>query len=71
MKKEIHPEYHNTRVICTTCSNEFETGSVLAEIKVDTCSKCHAFYTGKQSFASADGRVEKFKKRYSITKEQK
>ncbi|MFI3284505.1 MAG: 50S ribosomal protein L31 [Erysipelotrichaceae bacterium] len=70
MKKSIHPNYHNTKVVCTTCGNEFETGSVLKDIKVDTCSNCHPFYTGKQSFAQADGRVERFKKRYGINKEQ-
>ncbi len=70
MKKSIHPNYHDTKVVCTTCGNEFETGSVLKDIKVDTCSNCHPFYTGKQSFAQADGRVERFKKRYGINKEQ-
>ncbi len=71
MKKDIHPEYHNAKVVCTTCANEFESGSILPEIKVDTCSNCHAFYTGKQAFAQADGRVEKFKKRYGINKDTK
>ena len=59
MRAGIHPNYKKVKVICTSCGNEFETGSVLDEIRVDTCSNCHPFYTGKQRFASADGRVEK------------
>lgn len=68
MKQGIHPDYHKVKVVCTTCGNEFETGSVLKEIRVDTCSNCHAFYTGKQAFTQTDGRVDKFKKRYGIDK---
>ena len=66
MKKGIHPDYKKVKVVCTSCGNEFETGSVLNEIRVDTCSNCHPFYTGKQRFASADGRVEKFNKKYGL-----
>ena len=44
----------------------FKSGSVLDEVRVDTCSNCHPFYTGKQRFASADGRVEKFNKKYGL-----
>lgn len=64
MKKGIHPEYHRCKVTCVTCGNEFETGSVLKEIRVDTCSKCHSFYTGKQGFTTTDGRVDRFMKKY-------
>lgn len=67
MKQNIHPDYKKVKVVCTTCGAEFETGSVLNEIRVDTCSKCHPFYTGKQAFAQTDGRVDKFNKRYGIT----
>ncbi len=66
MKNGIHPEYKKVMVTCTTCGNTFETGSVLDEIRVDTCSNCHPFFTGKQVFAQADGRVEKFNKRYGL-----
>lgn len=65
MKKGIHPKYHKAQVTCTTCGAVFETGSTLEEIRVDTCSNCHPFYTGKQSFGKAAGQVEKFKKRLS------
>ena len=66
MKSGIHPNYKKVTVTCTTCGATFETGSVLDEIRVDTCANCHPFYTGKQSFVQADGRVEKFNKRYNI-----
>jgi large subunit ribosomal protein L31 len=63
MKAEIHPKYEKVTVTCTTCGNVFEGGSVLKEIRVDTCSQCHPFYTGKQKFAQAAGQVDKFNKR--------
>ena len=66
MRKGIHPKYQKCKVICTSCGTEFETGSVLKEIRVDTCSNCHPFYTGKQRFANAAGRVEQFKKKYGL-----
>jgi len=70
MKKGIHPNYNVVNIVCTTCGNEFEGGSVMKEVRVDTCSNCHPFYTGKQKFAQADGRVERFNKRYGIKSEQ-
>lgn len=71
MKQGIHPDYKKVKVVCTTCGAEFETGSVLNEIRVDTCSKCHPFYTGKQQFTQAAGRVDKFNKRYGLNQENK
>ena len=62
MKAKIHPNYQKVVVKCTTCGHEFETGSVVKDLKVDTCSNCHPFYTGKQRFTQADGRVDKFNK---------
>ena len=65
MKAEIHPKYHlDAQVICV-CGNTFTTGSTLKEIKVDICSECHPFYTGKQKLVDTEGRVEKFKKKYA------
>ena len=64
MREKIHPKYNTVTVRCTTCGNTFESGSVLKEVKVDTCSNCHPFYTGEQKFGKAAGRVEKFNKRY-------
>ncbi len=65
MKNGLHPEYKEIKVTCTTCGAEFTTGSVLSEIRVDTCKECHAFYTGKQSHVQADGRIDKFNKKYN------
>ena len=69
MKKGIHPNYNTVTIVCTTCGTEFESGSVLKEVRVDTCSNCHPYYTGKQLFAQADGRVDKFNKRYGLKNE--
>ena len=66
MKKDIHPQYNKITVTCTTCGAQFETGSTLKELRVDTCSNCHPYYTGKQTFTQAAGRVEKFKQCYNI-----
>ncbi len=64
MKKEIHPEYYETTVRCA-CGNEFKTGSTAKEIRVEICSKCHPFFTGKQKLVDSAGRVERFKKKYA------
>jgi ribosomal protein L31 len=66
MKKDIHPNYKKIEITCTSCGNTFESGSVVGEIRVETCSNCHPFYTGKQRFAMADGRVDRFNKKYGI-----
>ncbi|MDD4001118.1 MAG: 50S ribosomal protein L31 [Bacilli bacterium] len=63
MKAKIHPKYYNVTVTCTTCGNTFETGSTVDELRIDTCSNCHPFYTGQQKYVQAAGRVEKFNKR--------
>ena len=66
MKEGIHPKYYKAKVICTSCGAEFEIGSTLPEIRVDSCSNCHPFYTGRQRFAQAAGQVEKFNKKYGL-----
>lgn len=68
MKKGIHPEYHRVKCICTSCGAKFETGSTIKidELRVDTCSNCHPFFTGRQRFAAAQGRIEKFNKKYGL-----
>jgi large subunit ribosomal protein L31 len=63
MKEKIHPDYKETKVICA-CGETFTTRSTMKEIKVDICSKCHPFFTGKQKIVDAEGRVEKFKRKY-------
>ena len=65
MKEGIHPEYKTVKVRCA-CGNEFETGSTKDEIKVEICSECHPFFTGRQKFVDKGGRVDKFKKKYGM-----
>ena len=69
MKEGIHPKYKETKVICA-CGETFTTRSTAAEIRVDICSKCHPFFTGKQKIVDAEGRVEKFKKKYEKKKKE-
>jgi len=63
MKKELHPEYHEIEISCA-CGNSFKTRSTLPEMKVEICSACHPFFTGKQKLIDSAGRVERFQKRY-------
>ncbi len=65
MKANIHPEYKQVTVTCA-CGNTFTTGSTKDELRVEICSECHPFFTGKQKFMERGGRVEKFKKKYSM-----
>ena len=64
MKNDIHPSYYITKVSCSGCDNEWETGSTIEELKLEICSKCHPFYTGEQKLVDTAGRVERFRKRY-------
>ena len=65
MKKGIHPKYELTTITCA-CGNVIETRSTAKDIKVEICSKCHPFFTGKQKLIDTAGRDERFKKRYNI-----
>ncbi|WP_048601517.1 50S ribosomal protein L31 [Rubeoparvulum massiliense] len=65
MKQGIHPNYKKATVTCA-CGNTFETGSVKEDLRVEICSACHPFYTGKQKFVDAGGRVDRFKKKYNL-----
>ncbi|MCR5636579.1 MAG: 50S ribosomal protein L31 [Clostridiales bacterium] len=65
MKENIHPKYEQTKVTCA-CGNVIETGSTKSNLRVDICSKCHPFFTGKQKLVDTGGRVERFKKRYGM-----
>ncbi|MFD0590510.1 50S ribosomal protein L31 [Paenibacillus sp. GCM10027627] len=65
MKQGIHPTYHVVTATCA-CGNQFETGSIKSTLKVEICSACHPFFTGKQKFLDAGGRVDRFKKKYGI-----
>jgi len=70
MKKDIHPNYQKTVVICS-CGNTFETRSTVPEIKVEICSTCHPFFTGKQKLVDTAGRVDKFRSRLEASKKLK
>ena len=65
MKKGIHPKYEDAKIQCA-CGNVIDTRSTKKEIKVEICSSCHPFFTGKQKFLDTAGRMEKFKKKYNI-----
>ena len=64
MKKGIHPNYVDCTITCA-CGNVIQTRSTKPEIRVEVCSKCHPFYTGKQKLVDSGGRVERFKRRYA------
>ena len=65
MKDGIHPKYEPTTITCA-CGNVIETRSTAKDIKVEICSACHPFFTGKQKLVDTAGRVERFKKKYNI-----
>ena len=67
MKKDIHPQYHKIVATCA-CGSEVEMGSVNEEIKVEICSNCHPFFTGKQKLVDTAGRVEKYLRKYNLNK---
>lgn len=67
MKEGIHPEYATTTVKCA-CGETFETGSTRKGIRVEICSKCHPFYTGRQKLVDTGGRVDRFNKKFGISK---
>ena len=64
MKEGIHPNYVDCTITCA-CGNVIQTRSTKSEIRVEVCSKCHPFYTGKQKLVDSGGRVERFKRRYA------
>lgn len=64
MQTDIHPKYFETQVTCG-CGNSFTTGSTRKELKVDICSECHPFYTGKLKFVDTAGRIEKFQSKFA------
>ena len=64
MKTGIHPDYQEATVSCA-CGSKFQTRSTVGNLKVDICSSCHPFFTGTQKIVDAEGRVERFKKKYA------
>jgi large subunit ribosomal protein L31 len=67
MKQGIHPKYQKVTVTCA-CGNRIETGSTKPEIRLELCSACHPFFTGKQKLVDTAGRIERFQKRYGLDK---
>ena len=67
MKQDIHPDYKQTTITCAS-GNVIETGSTKKDIRVEICSKCHPFFTGKQKLVDTGGRVDRFKKRFGMDK---
>jgi len=63
VKADIHPKYQQAKVHCGSCGTEFEIGSTRAELRVDVCSSCHPFFTGKQTIIDTAGQVERFQRR--------
>ena len=65
MKAGVHPSYVDASVVCQ-CGNTFQTRSTREKIRVEICSNCHPFYTGKQKIIDTEGRVEKFLSKYKM-----
>lgn len=66
MKKDLHPTYFPEAKVTCNCGNVFVTGSTLPELRVEVCSNCHPFYTGKETLLDTEGRAEKFEKKRAI-----
>jgi len=64
MKPEIHPQYQQVNVRCA-CGEAFTTGSTRKELRLEICSKCHPFFTGKQKLVDSAGRIDRFQQRYA------
>lgn len=70
MKADIHPQWNNQTKVTCACGNSFTTGSILSDIRVEICSKCHPFYTGQQKFVDTLGQVDKFQKKTEESKKK-
>ena len=70
MKEGIHPKYNTVTVGCA-CGNKFETRSTKSDIRLELCSACHPFFTGKQKLVDTAGRIERFQKRYGLDTKKK
>jgi large subunit ribosomal protein L31 len=64
MKDAIHPAYYSEATVTCVCGNTFQTGSTQKEVRVDICSNCHPFFTGKQKLMDTEGRIDRFRKKY-------
>ena len=64
MKESIHPTYYHDASVTCVCGSTFKTGSTQKEVRVDICSQCHPFFTGKQKLMDTEGRIDRFRKKY-------
>jgi len=69
VKKDIHPKYYKTTVSCA-CGNVFETRSTKKDIRVEICSNCHPFMTGRQKLVDTAGRVDRYRRKYGLDKKE-
>ncbi len=67
MKEKIHPTFYADAQVTCVCGNTFKTGSTQSEVRVDICSNCHPYYTGKQKLMDTEGRIDRFRKKYAAT----
>ena len=67
MREGIHPKFEKTTITCA-CGEVIETRSTKSNIRVEICSKCHPFFTGRQKLVDTGGRVDRFKKRFNLDK---
>jgi large subunit ribosomal protein L31 len=63
LKANTHPRYYQAKVHCGSCGTDFEVGSTREELRIDVCSNCHPFFTGKQNIIDTAGQVERFQRR--------
>lgn len=69
MKKGIHPKYQVATITCA-CGNTFQVRTTVGDEKLDICSSCHPYFTGKQKLLDTAGRVEQFRRRYNLPNKQ-
>ena len=69
MKEGIHPKYEQTKIVCA-CGEVIETGSTKENLRIDVCSKCHPFFTGKQQLVDTGGRVDRFNKKFGLSSDK-
>ena len=69
MRKNIHPDYSDTTIKCA-CGSEIQVGATKPDIKIEICSQCHPFFTGKQKLVDTAGRIERFRKKYEKFQKQ-
>jgi large subunit ribosomal protein L31 len=70
LKKDIHPKYTVGTVSCA-CGHKFKVRSTIGDLKLEICSNCHPFFTGKQKFIDTAGRVDKYRRKYGLDKDKK